>query len=188
MTKKNETVYRENLTANFSTHSYVENETSNDKIHQEVFEELHRKVGAKCICEVFRSAPGSFRMSSGGKLWGRERGRNWGEGTIGENNRATWNKIVTYSWTLHDMRERCTLKIGAVMPQISREVCCSAQLLAWVEERNLAMRFFVSTEYLFSNLWQGHNLHFWEYLIRSSNFILTNKWKYKPYFFQPTNF
>ena len=35
-------------TASYSTHFNLQNETSNNKIHQEVFEELHHKDGAKC--------------------------------------------------------------------------------------------------------------------------------------------
>ena len=32
--------------ANYSTHYYLQNETSNNEIHQEVFQELHGKGGA----------------------------------------------------------------------------------------------------------------------------------------------
>ena len=56
-------LYRKTPTANYSTHFNLENETSNNKIHQEVFEELHRKGSALCKKKVFRSAPGNFKVS-----------------------------------------------------------------------------------------------------------------------------
>ena len=64
---------QKNPTTNDSTHCYLYNWKSNDKIHQEVFEQLHRKGGAKLKHKVFRNAPGSFRFSAGGEGWGRER-------------------------------------------------------------------------------------------------------------------
>ena len=73
---------KKNLTVNYSTHFYLQNETSSNKIHKEIFEELHRKGGAKCKHEVFRNAPGRFRALAGGAGWGREGGRKLGEGTL----------------------------------------------------------------------------------------------------------
>ena len=55
--------------ASSNTQIHLQEETSNNKIHQEVFFELLRKDGAKCKYDVFRNAPGSFR--------GRER---WEDG------------------------------------------------------------------------------------------------------------
>ena len=50
-------VLQQTPTAIYSTHFYLQNKTSNNKIHQEVFEEFHLKGGAKCKYEVFRNAP-----------------------------------------------------------------------------------------------------------------------------------
>ena len=44
---------------------YLKNETSNNKIHQKVFEELYLKSGAKCKFYVFRKVIESFRVSAG---------------------------------------------------------------------------------------------------------------------------
>ena len=74
-------LYKKTLTSNFGAYFNLQNEMSNNKINPEVFKELHRKGGAKCKKKkVFRSAPGSFMVSCCGTGWGRERGRNWGEG------------------------------------------------------------------------------------------------------------
>ena len=35
-------------TANYNTHFNLQDETSNNKVYQEVFQELHRKGGTKC--------------------------------------------------------------------------------------------------------------------------------------------
>ena len=48
-----------------------ENETSNNEIDHTIFEESHRKGGAKCKHEVFGNAPRSFRVSTSGAGLGR---------------------------------------------------------------------------------------------------------------------
>ena len=40
----------------------LQNETWNNEIHYEVFEELDRKGGAECKYEVLRNAPGDIRL------------------------------------------------------------------------------------------------------------------------------
>ena len=66
-------MYTKTPRTNYSTHFDHQNETSNNKIHQEHFNELRRKCGANCNYKVFRNAPGSFRFSAGGAGWGREK-------------------------------------------------------------------------------------------------------------------
>ena len=65
-------------TENYSTHFYLQNETSNNEIHQEVFEKLHRKGDAMWKYEVFRNAAGSVRVSAYGAGWWLGKGRKWG--------------------------------------------------------------------------------------------------------------
>ena len=47
----------------------------------------------------------------------------------------------------------------------------------------MAMRIFVSPEHLFSNLLQGDDIYFREYLKLSYKLILTQNLKCKPHFF-----
>ena len=67
-------MYKKTLTSNFCAHFHLQNVTSNNKIHREFFEELHRKGGAKCKYEVFMNASRSFRVSTSGAGRGNERG------------------------------------------------------------------------------------------------------------------
>ena len=64
---------RKDLTAKYITHFHLQSVTSNNEIHQEIFEDLHRKCGANCKYEVCRSASGSFRVSVCRVEWCRER-------------------------------------------------------------------------------------------------------------------
>ena len=75
-------MYENTLTKKDSTQFRPQNETSNNEIYQEVFEDLHRKGGAKSKYEVSRNAPGSFRVSACETGRGGGRGGNGGEGTL----------------------------------------------------------------------------------------------------------
>ena len=59
---------KNNPTAIYSTHFYLQNDNSNYEIHQEVFEELHHKGGAKCKYEVFRKPPGTPKSRLAGLI------------------------------------------------------------------------------------------------------------------------
>ena len=71
-------MYHKTSAANYSTNFYVQNETSNNEVHQEVFEELHREGGVKCVQE----RAWKFQGHGWRAQWGRERGGIGGEGTL----------------------------------------------------------------------------------------------------------
>ena len=60
----------------YSTAFYFQNETLNEEIHQEFFEELNRKSGAKCTYER------AWKFQAPDVAGRREMWRNGGEGAL----------------------------------------------------------------------------------------------------------